>query len=159
MSAYFSSLVPKYAEYARENPDYHLMFDFYAALSHALALKCRWHELAADTVRSGDREMAAELAEDLGGVIDAMDTLRISWRTLWEYTNKPHGFEVIEMRLGGVMARLATAAEKMAAFAEGSVADIPELSEPSLIYKSNPDHTFSWTNMMTEISTPNKIDW
>lgn len=159
MAAYFSDLVPKYAQYAKENPEYHLLFDFCAAMALALSLKCSWHEKAADTVRSGDRSTAAVLAEDLNATIDAVDALRVTWRALWESTNKPQGFEVIDLRLGGVCARLATAGEKMRAFAEGQTDDIPELTEESLLYKRNPDSTFGWINTMAEIATPNKIDF
>lgn len=159
MASYFSDLVPKYAQYARENPEYHLLFDFCAALALAVSLKCSWHEKAADTVRSGDRTTAAVLADDLRAAIDAVDALRVTWRALWESTNKPQGFEVIDVRLGGVCARLSTAGEKMRAFAEGQVDDIPELTEQSLLYKRNPDNTFGWINTMAEIATPSKIDF
>ncbi len=159
MSSYFSELVPKYAQYARENPAYHLLFDFCAALALTLSLKCRWHEKAADTVRAGDRETAAILAEDLNATMDAAEALRITWRKLWDSTNKPYGFEVIDARMGGVRARLATAQEKMDSFAKGQVDDIPELTEQSLRYKRNPDNTFGWINTMAEIATPSKIDF
>ena len=156
---YYSGLVTKFAQHAAENPEYHLLFDFCAAMSLALSLKCSWHEQAADTVRAGDRERAAILADDLGPAREAVEALRLTWRNLWESTNKPQGFEVIDVRLGGVSARLSTAAEKMRAFACGQVDDIPELTEQSLLYTRQSDNTFGWINTMAEIATPNKIDF
>ncbi len=159
MSAHFSGLVQKYARYALENPQYALLFDFYAALAHALALKCVWHEGAADAVRTGDREKAAALAEEIPAAVEALHTLRILWRQLWESTNKPQGFEIIEVRLGGVAARMATAGEKMRSFADGKVDSIPELAEESLVCKRRPDGTIGCTNTMDEIATPGRIDY
>ena len=159
MSALFQSLIPLYERHARENPAHALLFNFYAALARALALKCAWHERAAEAVRRRDRTQAASLAEGVPAIIEALEALRRIWRRLWESTNKPNGFEVIEVRLAGVTARMATAAEKMAAFADGTEEDIPELAEPSLICKRRPDGTICFTNAMEEISTPACIDW
>lgn len=159
LSGHFSGLVQKFAGYAKENPQYSLLFDFYTALAHALALKCVWHENAGAVVRSSDRERAAALAEDIPATIEALDALRVIWRKLWESTNKPNGFEIIEVRLGGVTARMSTAGEKMRAFAAGEVDTIPELTEESLLCKRRPDGTIGCTNTMDEIATPGRIDY
>lgn len=159
VAKHFASLEPLYAKYARENPEYEMLFHFYSILAHALARKSKWHEQAADAVRSGNRDLAAQLAEDVPGTIKVMDDLRRIWRKLWESTNKPNGFEILEVRLGGVCARLDTAAEKMRAFANGDIDDIPELTDPSLIIKRRPDNSIGCTNTMDEIATPGRIDY
>ncbi len=159
MSEHFASLVNRYARYARENPAYSLLFDFYTALAHVLALKCVWHEQAGNAIRSGDRDKAAALAEDIPATVEALHALRLLWRKLWESTNKPNGFEIIEVRMGGIAARMATAGEKMLAFANGEVDTIPELLEESLICKRRPNGTIGCTNTMDEIATPGRIDY
>ena len=122
-----------------------------AVLAHALALKCRWHEEAATAVRSGDKETAANLAADLSATIEAVEALRHVWRKLWESTNKPFGFEVIDFRMGGIEARLDTAAQRLTAFARGEVQDIPELSSESFTFKRRPNNSVSCTNVMDEL--------
>lgn len=158
LSRHFGALVQKYAQYAHENPEYALLFDFYTALAHALALKCVWHEQAGGIVRRGDREAASALADGVPATVEALDTLRVLWRKLWESTNKPNGFEILEVRLGGVAARMSTACEKMRAFADGEVETIPELLEKSLVTKRRPDGHINCTNTMDEIATPGRID-
>lgn len=158
-SGHFASLVQKFARYAVENPEYSLLFNFYTALAHALALKSVWHETAGPIVRGGDREKAATLAQDVPAIVEALNALRVIWRQLWESTNKPNGFEIIEVRLGGVTARMSTAGEKMAAFASGELPTIEELLEASLITKRRPDHSIGCTNTMDEIATPGRIDY
>ena len=155
---HYAALVHKYAKYAQENPEYAAFFDFYTALAHALSLKCRWHQEAANVVRSGDREKAAVLAEDMPATIEAVEALRHVWRSLWESTNKPYGFEVIDFRMGGICARLSTAAQRMAAFARGEIDDIPELSSETLIFKRRPDNSVGCTNIMVELLTAARLD-
>ena len=159
VSEHYESLVGRFARHAAENPEYPELFDFYTAMAHMLALKSRWHEQAGPIVRSGDRERAAALCEEVEAIIDAVHALRISWRALWEKTNKPNGFEVIEVRLGGVAARFATAGEKMRAFANGEADTIPELLEECLPLSRYDGNHFSCTNVMGMISTASKIDW
>ncbi len=159
MAEHFGKLVPLYARYAAENPEYALLFDFYTALANALALKCAWHEQAGDAVRSRNRELAAALADGIPATVEALNTLRVVWRKLWETTNKPNGFEIIEVRLGGIAARMSTAGEKMRAFALGETETIPELEEESLITKRRPNGSIICTNTMDEIATPGRIDY
>ncbi len=159
MSRHYAALVGLYARHARENPDYALLFDFFTALAQTLAMKCRWHEQAAKAVRTGDRDTALILAQDIAPTVDALETLRLSWRKLWESTNRPQGFEVLDGRMGAIRARLTTAGEKMSEYAAGTRQDIPELTEPTLPYRRNPDNSFQWTNTMWEITTASKIDF
>lgn len=159
MAEHFAMLEGRYARYAEENPAYELMFRSYAALARALALKCAWHEQAGEAVRSGDREKVGALAAELPETIAAVDALRVIWRRLWESTNKPNGFEIIDVRLGGVCARLSTAMEKARAFAAGEAEAIPELCEESLVCKRRPDGAIGCTNTMDEIATPGRIDY
>ena len=158
LSKEFEKLTPLYERYARENPEYELLFRFYAALSRTLARKAVWHEEAADAVRSGDRILAFRLAAELPDTVRCVTELRHLWRQLWENTNKPQGFEILEVRLAGVAARLETAREKMLAFARRETEDIPELSDPSFPNKLQSDGSIWCTNLMEDNATPGRID-
>jgi hypothetical protein len=46
--------------------------------------------------------------------------------------NKPHGFDVSDVRIGGVMTRLVHCAERLEEYAAGEVVNIPELEEKLL---------------------------
>ena len=117
MSAHYTELEARYTRYADENPAFEPLFRFYSLLARVLAGKCAWHEQAAQAVRRKDLALAARLAEALPGTIAATEALRTAWRALWEATNRPQGFEIIDLRLGGVAARLSTAAARMRACA------------------------------------------
>ncbi len=155
---HYEVLTRKFARYARENPEYATLFDFYTALAHTLTLKCRWHRDAGKAVRERNLELAAALAEDIPATVEAVEALRTVWRRLWESTNKPYGFEILDFRMGGIQARLKTAGERMGQFANGELEDIPELSSETLIYKRRPDNSVSCTNTMAELLSASKID-
>lgn len=158
LTSHFESLVDRFVGYAAGNPQYAVLFEFYTALAKALALKCKWHDRAAAVVRSGCRAEAKELSASVPEIIHQMNRLRNAWRRLWDTTNKPYGFEIIDTRLGGVCARLATAAEKMGQFAQGQTDDIPELSSQVLPYVRREDDSMGCVFTMGDIVSACKID-
>lgn len=158
LEAHYAELETRFNRYTEENPAFAWLFGFYAALAKVLKQKCHWHENAAKAVRNGDRAAAAELADAMPAAAESVDQLRGYWRRMWETTNKPQGFEVLEGRLGAVRARLLTAGEKMRAFANGEVDDIPELTEETLIYRRREDNSVGCTNFMGDIVSACKID-
>ncbi len=60
-------------------------------------------------------------------------------RAMWMQTYKPFGWEVIECRYGGLMARMATLADRLRDFLAGRMQSIPELDAE--LHNSWPDAT------------------
>jgi len=54
---------------------------------------------------------------------------------LWFAEAKPFGFEVLDLRLGGVATRLESAARRVLAYCTGEVAHLNELEETRLPYR------------------------
>lgn len=158
LADHYAALAPRYHAYAARGGELAPLWEFYALLAEALAKKCFWHEHAALAVAGKDTALARQLADGLAGTIEAVEALRIAWLELWNTTNKPQGFEVIDARLGGVKARLDTARRRMTAFAEGACAAIPELEEPPLPYVQQPDGTLDGCYRIGEIASACKID-
>ena len=77
--------------------------------------------------------MLSELAPE---IIAKIQELSLAWEDFWMDTNKPYGFDAIEVRLGGVMARMETAGRHMKDFADGLIDTIPGLDEEKIPYKS-----------------------
>lgn len=134
LAAHYTSLSEQYKRYAIENIEYSLLFMYYTKLANALALKCTWHQEAAGCVRNRDFKQASFLADSIPEIITAVRELKLTWLDLWNNTNKPNGFEILDQRLGGIVSRLETAQLKMKQFAEGILDDIPELSTEKLLY-------------------------
>ena len=74
---------------------------------------------------------ARQAAEDCGA-------LRTCWRQLWMAECRPQGFEVLELRLAGVQARLEAAAARTEDWCAGSVQRLEELEEGRLLLLRTP---------------------
>ena len=53
-------------------------------------------------------------------------------RAVWYRENKPHGFEVQEYRLGGLIFRLRSLKKRIEAYLSGEITELPELNEKLL---------------------------
>ncbi len=80
------------------------------------------------------REDIASFADDYQRAIYALDEFIVAFRKLWFKENKPHGFDVHELRLGGLLLRLRSQRERLLSFASGEIDVIEELEEDLLEY-------------------------
>ena len=126
--SYYARLAEKYRSYADEAPEYRELYMFAYMLADLLHHKAIWRREAPKAIRAGARDKAAELARFALRLKCQTEAFAASWRSLWHTYNKPFGFELNDIRIGGVAARFATAAERMQAYADGKLDDIEELS-------------------------------
>ncbi len=81
----------------------------------------------------GDKDLATLTAiaeERIPATIAAVDAYLAAAREEWYHDNKPFGFEVVEMRLGGLKERLASAKRTLEEYVSGSRDHIEQLDEP-----------------------------
>ncbi|MEG0305898.1 MAG: beta-N-acetylhexosaminidase [Oscillospiraceae bacterium] len=157
-SEHYRELEIKYREYAIQNPKFSQLYTFYQLLAEVLWRKSRWHEQAAICVQSADRDKAQKLAQELTDTVKAVENLREEWLALWNATNKPYGFEILDLRLGGICARLLTAQKRLAEYADGKEETMPELMETILPYTARADGTLFGSYAVSEIVSACKID-
>ncbi|MBQ4265358.1 MAG: family 20 glycosylhydrolase [Clostridia bacterium] len=82
---------------------------------------------------AGDREWLAKLAQqDIPTLIKKYEQLMRAHRTLWERDCKRFGWEVVCLRYGAAMCRLADAADEIMRYLSGSLKTIEELDETPL---------------------------
>ncbi|MCZ8522680.1 MULTISPECIES: beta-N-acetylhexosaminidase [Paenibacillus] len=74
--------------------------------------------------------------EVLPEISQAVQELRAAHRAQWLRMYKPFGWEVIDIRYGGVVSRLDTAAFRIKEFIEGRVDRIEELEQERLVYSA-----------------------
>ncbi|GAA6049094.1 hypothetical protein JCM3770_003883 [Rhodotorula araucariae] len=101
-------------------------------LASVLSLKCHLRERLVGAYRSGDREELEALSGR--GTLSRMSRLRALVKELhalhrdnWMSMYKPFGWEVLDLRYGGLLARLETMHDRLAAYLDGSVKRIEEL--------------------------------
>jgi hexosaminidase len=156
-AAHYLALTARFTEYAASQPQYQLLFDFHAKLADAVYHKCMWRDRAAACVRANDRAGAGQMTELAQDCVKAVQALKFSWAALWYATNKPFGFEVNDLRLGGLIARFETAELRFGQFSRGEIDTIPELSEPKLPYLRDQDSGFRCLNSWGSIATVCRI--
>lgn len=81
-----------------------------------------------------DKVRLATLSADFKTLLSRIDKFYKSFAAAWAKENKPFGFEVQDIRIGGLIARVKAVAGKVAAFAAGKTESIPELDEKHLPY-------------------------
>lgn len=154
---HYQMLAESYTNYAISQPRFHLLFDFYAKLADAVYWKCIWRSRAATCVRAGDLKGATGMTALAEDCIHAIQTLKTAWASLWYSTNKPYGFEVIDLRLGGLIGRFETSKIRFSQFASGEIDTIPELLEPKLPYLRNENGAFRCLNSWGAIASVCRI--
>lgn len=97
------------------------------------ALKGEWVRDVRAKYLAGDREwLRGAVQARLPAMIDACDALMRSHRALWERDYRRNGWEVLCLRYGGALARLADVRDELERYLAGELEAIPELDETPL---------------------------
>lgn len=134
MSAHYKKLsaLPSKYDNKRWNEDY----EYFGLLCDYLALKCEISEKLVPAYKSGDRETLAEISEVmLPALSEKIKKVRDAYRKIWYNVYKPFGFEVLDVRFGGVSNRIDTAIMRLSQYLNGEVDIIEELEEVRLPHR------------------------
>ncbi|GJJ73833.1 hexosaminidase [Entomortierella parvispora] len=88
-------------------------------LARALSLKCHLHSRMALAYQQGRRQELFDLTE--GRLKDLQEAVNQLWkyhRSMWHKSNKPFGWEVVELRYGGLQTRLSTMRDRILEYIE-----------------------------------------
>lgn len=116
--------------------DLEYLFDYYKALAKVLAKKCKIGAKIREAYKAGDKTKMAEYAEVLAELLCDTEVLCEKAYVMWHIENKPFGFDVFDMRLGGVLARIKTARARILEWCRGETERLEELEEELLYYDS-----------------------
>ena len=103
-----------------------------AALCRVLKRKSDFCVRLRNAYLTGDRAKMKALQKEVGVIVSDLDDFLVKFRAQWMAENKPYGFSVQEIRIGGLRARLLSAADRIKEYLAGKVSSIPELEEPVL---------------------------
>ena len=145
-SGFYADLARKYENFSSDSPEFEALYRFYEQLARLLERKCRWREQA-PRAKAGTASVLAQLA---GACARQTLCCKRAWETLWDCTNNPFGFEVIDLRLSGLAGRFDTAARRMERFAAGDASALETLFSPKLRYLTDSAGHFSGCYSWTE---------
>ncbi|WP_310833300.1 beta-N-acetylhexosaminidase [Paenibacillus pedocola] len=137
MNAHYEGLERRIAAACATDPAAAAMLEVPEKLSVVLKRKS---ELGIELKRAYDAGDVGTLADAavrrLPEIAGAVRELRSAHRAAWHGMFKPFGWEVLDIRYGGLLSRLDSAALRLLDYTEGRIARIEELEQERLLYSS-----------------------
>lgn len=130
----YKEMAEKLAAAAEKSPTYAYVFKSCEALARALAHK---HDLGVRTraaYKAEDRAALSTLVKDYDITIGKVKEFADAFHTLWFTENKPHGYDISDIRFGALLYRLNACRDRLTAYLDGKEPSIPELEEELLPY-------------------------
>jgi len=153
LSQHYCNLAEQYRLYKQQNKKWAFVFDVYESLASLLAVKAELGLRINQYYHSDDRDALKSLVEkDLAELSLRTYTLREKHRELWHITNKPFGWEVLDIRYGGLINRIDTTSWRLTSYLEGELNEIPELEEKKLRYDRGSIEQYSYRRIATPSS-------
>lgn len=132
---YYKETSQKLLECAERNVEYAYVFETLAALCDVLELKCDIGVRIKAAYDSGEKDKLLQYAEyDLKEVAERTIKFKKKLEYQWMHDNKPFGFEVQDVRVGGVITRALTSAQRIKDYVSGDIKCLEELEEERLYF-------------------------
>jgi len=138
------------------------LFEAAAALCDVLAVKSDLGIKTRKAYLDGDMEALRALLPVYDEVSARIKVLYEAYRTQWMTDNKPHGFDVQDIRLGGLMCRVAHCKARIEQYINGEISRVEELEEPVLHLRGKGEDTAPETlchNSWGSIASANVVTW
>lgn len=113
------------------------LFEYYTTLASLLAEKSDLTAQIRQAYRTGEVSALYRFSkEECVKIADFAEMLRIQRLNLWMKEYKPFGYEILDIRLGGVAVRAKSAAERISGYLAEKTDRLAELEEDILPYKT-----------------------
>ncbi len=127
----FADCAQKLAVWETE-PRFGYLFRSARAMCRVLALKYDLGVRTRTAYLAGDKPALEKLVEDYRRLSAELESFYNAYRSQWMLENKPHGFDVQDIRLGGLIQRVKHCTQRLEDHLQGRTDRIEELEEPVL---------------------------
>ena len=110
--------------------NYKYIFDSLADLSDLMSYKYGLGIELRKAYAANDKAQLSELAARIGTAVKKAEKFYKSFKTLWFKENKASGFDVQDIRLGGLIRRMESCRERIQQYIDGDIKEIEELETP-----------------------------
>lgn len=141
-----------------KNPAWAYLFDSLIALCDILSIKADLGiRIKAAYDKKDTRELSRIKDEDFPNLLAKLDKLYECILTQWDTNNKPFGFDIQDLRFGGLMMRLRHSCKIINDYLSGKIDVIEELEQPRLYYiePKKPPNKPIFVRRWSEIISPN----
>ncbi len=122
-----------------KNPEWGYLFTVERALCEVLSVKADLGERTRRAYRAGDKEAMAGVTDAYRELEEKLERFYEAHRRRWLTDNKAFGFEIQDIRLGGLIRRVADCRRRLEDWCGGRISVIEELETEQLAY---PMHRF-----------------
>ena len=135
-----------------------LIYDYYATLAKVLSVKCELGiELQKFYLAKEKERLNVYIDDDLPALIQEVKRLLELRRKIWFQEYKANGFEVLDIRFSGVIARLESTIIRLNQYVNGEVAQLEELEEERLLYLEGEENKVPRCNLWEYIASASNI--
>ena len=129
--AYYENLAEQ-IQSVQETGAFAHIFEAYEKLARVLAIKSTLGLRTREAYCNQDMAVLRQLVGEYDILLEKVKGFHAAHQKRWFRDNKPHGFDVQDLRLGGLMQRIVSCKNRLAEYVDGSIEHIPELEEPML---------------------------
>lgn len=162
LKRYYESLTEKYDKLAKKSTAYQRVFELYSKLSAVLTIKASLGLEIRAAYLKGDKDHLKNIANStLPELIIRLDSFHTAFKNVWFNTSKAQGFEVNDIRVGGVKERAKTSLERINLYLEGKIDKIEELEDEPLFFNTlfgEEGHIITF-NQYGRIASQNVLTW
>lgn len=105
------------------------LFNVYEKLAAVLKIKATFGMRIKDAYVKKDIKKFKEIINDCDILSAKIKEFHKAHQERWFKENKPHGFDIQDIRIGGLLQRIESCKERMMLFVNGEIREIPELEE------------------------------
>ena len=128
----YASIARKLKNAAARAGEYSYIFDTLSKLSAVLAIKVNICTRTREAYASGDKQQLDAVIRDYRKMIKRTEDFYQAFRKQWYTENKPHGFDVQDIRIGGLLQRMRSCLDRLELYRDGAIDSIAELEEEIL---------------------------
>jgi len=155
--AAYRELAEKFAVATGQSRDYGYIFRSFEALCRVLSVKYSLGYKTRKAYQNGDKNGLAALILEYEKLVGLLENFLEKFRDMWNVDNKPHGFDVQEIRIGGVIARVKSCLARLKKYLGGELEKIEELEEEVLDFFTGekPKGKMYLYNLYKSLASPN----
>lgn len=135
---YYEKLTFEYEKISKKTKEYKEMYTMFAKISDYLSIKSEIGIKLRKAYKEGDKITLNKIVEnELTSLSKKLEAFHNIFRDLWYRECKGQGFEVIDIRLGGINSRIKSTAYRLNQYLNNEIDIIEELEEKILYFSSN----------------------
>jgi len=132
---FYAGCAQRLALLAKRDSHVAYVFETLSRLCEALELKCDLGVRMKAAYERGDNDALARIADiEIPELLLRIEAFYLAFRSQWYKESRPGGFDVQDLRIGGLKQRLQTARDTLNGYLSGKSSRIMELEQPRLPY-------------------------